>query len=844
MNFGLNSIGTRLFLAIMAGTSLGLGFLGYLSYQKLQTLSLQELRANLNSEVQTLDGQLRSSEHFLRGLAAATQVMHQSPNSSSQTYQQLVLAFMQARPEIITGFGLMQTPYGLVDKRWFGPYIEESLANRGTPLSENPQFSFVELWEADRYPDLNYYRDALTQPTYKWGEPYVNEVYPIPLMTFSGQISDSKGKPIAVLNGDINLSDLNRIAAKQPAKGSGYFVVVTQRGALLAYPPHPRKATKLETIQSIPTLQPLWADVQRAIARNETTGLLISAVDQRYWAYQVVPRTGWVVMATISFRAVMVPALIASGSGIVVVALFLGGVVWLFTRSLTRRLQPILAACETAIAPTASLPLNTPENIATFVPSVEANPIIKFHTYDEIDQLSYAFFGLLHQQTTLLDQLTQKNTELLEATRLKDEFLANMSHELRTPLNAILGLSECLKEELLGPLNQRQHRSVQTIETSGRHLLELINDILDLAKLESGHMTLSLDTVDLAALCERSVSLVGQLARTKNLHLSTHFAPQLGWIQADERRLRQALINLLSNAIKFTPEGGLISLSATVERPLDPDYGIPTAKPETVTSETVVLAVKDTGIGITPEDQAKLFKPFVQIDSRLNRQYQGTGLGLALVQHIATLHGGAVTLSSEVGVGSCFSLRLPRELELSEEAMGFSEIQRLASPGAVVGTTDGLAGGDVVQKPPALGMTPAPMSSTLPSPLILVAEDDPRNLETIAIYLKSSGYRLIHAANGCEAIDLTQRYHPDLILMDIQMPGMDGLDAIRQLRSLEPYATLPIIALTALALDGDRDRCLAAGATAYLTKPISLKSLTTGIRQYLPLSALPDLSIR
>ncbi|WP_373545545.1 PAS domain-containing sensor histidine kinase [Chamaesiphon sp.] len=253
----------------------------------------------------------------------------------------------------------------------------------------------------------------------------------------------------------------------------------------------------------------------------------------------------------------------------------------------------------------------------------------------------------LHQTNHRLE-LT--NTELQRATRLKDEFLANMSHELRTPLNAILGMSEALQEELFGALNSSQLNAIATIEQSGQHLLSLINDILDVSKISAGKLELNITEVSLTELCRSSLILVKQQAIDRQIYIDTHLPSDLDRIVVDERRMRQVLINLLNNAVKFTAKGGLVTLSVRL-KPLEVDGR---------QGDWLCFSVTDTGIGIDSADRSKLFQPFIQLDSSLNRKYPGTGLGLVLVKQIVELHGGDVTLDSQVGVGSCFTVTLPQ----------------------------------------------------------------------------------------------------------------------------------------------------------------------------------------
>jgi CheY-like chemotaxis protein len=260
--------------------------------------------------------------------------------------------------------------------------------------------------------------------------------------------------------------------------------------------------------------------------------------------------------------------------------------------------------------------------------------------------------------------------------------------------------------------------------------------------------------------------------------------------------MRQVLINLLSNAVKFTPEGGSVKLSVG---------SISADLPHHHRGNWVFFSARDTGIGIASEDLAKLFQPFVQIDSRLNRKYEGTGLGLVLVKQIVELHGGWIDVESELGQGSCFTIYLPSPEPLLD--------------------------------PPIESLSPEDLAIS-PSLKILLAEDNEVNINTFSSYLTTQGYQIILAYNGQDAIDLAQTHHPDLILMDIQMPKLNGLEAIARIRQYPDLAGIPIIALTALIIEADREKCLAAGANDYLTKPVSLKQLNHTIQKWLDLTSI------
>ena len=419
-------------------------------------------------------------------------------------------------------------------------------------------------------------------------------------------------------------------------------------------------------------------------------------------------------------------------------------------------------------------------------------------------QLVQATSTSLHDAKQLSEKLEQRvadrtaelllaNSELSRVMRSKDDFLSAMSHELRTPLNAILGLSESLAEGVYGDMNVKQVKSINPIAESGHHLLALINDLLDIAKIGAGKMELELTNTHVEDVCQASLRLVLELAQKKNLKLALSMDNKSVMLTADERRLKQILVNLLSNAVKFTPEGGSVTLATTCD----------------VESESLMFSVRDTGIGIAAEDLSRLFSPFTQLDSKLSRQYAGTGLGLTLVLRLVEMHGGSVTVESEIGKGSCFTIRIPckgLDTLITHNPSGTTTLSDITS----------------IQELP---------SNT---PLILVADDNEINLMTVTDYLRANKLRVIQARDGLEAVKMVREHAPSLVLMDIQMPLMDGLDAIAHLRADDKHTTMPIIALTSRAMVGDRERCIAVGANDYLSKPVNMKQLVKTIHTHLP----------
>lgn len=391
-----------------------------------------------------------------------------------------------------------------------------------------------------------------------------------------------------------------------------------------------------------------------------------------------------------------------------------------------------------------------------------------------------------------LAERTRAEEALARALRAKDEFLASVSHELRTPLNAVLGQTQLMQEGIHGPLLAKQEQALTIISESSLHLLSLIEDILDLAKIEAMATRLDMTVVEITAVCQSSLRMVREMAQRKQIKVLSTIDHDLAFIQADERRLKQILINLLSNAIKFTDAGGRVGLEV-VE---DPAAGM------------VNFSVWDTGIGIAREDINRLFEPFVQVDSSLARQYEGTGLGLALVDRLTEMHEGRIVVDSQLGVGSRFTIALPHNMA-------------------------GVALPTAIPAPVEEKMEPTISATNGRSAHILLAEDNATNVTTMIDILEFMDYRVTVATNGQEAVTSAQKELPDIILMDMQMPVMDGLEATRRLRANPLTATIPIIALTGMALSDDRERSMQAGCTDYLTKPIRIKDLREKLAQFL-----------
>ena len=370
-------------------------------------------------------------------------------------------------------------------------------------------------------------------------------------------------------------------------------------------------------------------------------------------------------------------------------------------------------------------------------------------------------------------ELEVANAQIRENSRLKSEFLANMSHELRTPLNSILGFSEILKDNLAGKMSaQQQQDCLVNIHSSGRHLLNLVNDVLDLSKIEAGRLELQYEEFQLGQCISEVLTVIQPLAERAAVTLQVELDNEVTLLRADKGKFKQILYNLLSNAIKFTPEGGQALIKTRT-------------KPR---ASQLVVQVKDSGIGIDPEHHDQIFSESFQVQGSADRRFEGTGLGLALVKRLVGLHGGTIKVDSQLGRGASFTVTLP--------------LRGLRPDGQLRNR-------------------------------ILVIEDNPSSLELSTLVLRGQGFKVDTATDGQEGLQKAKAHPYDLILMDIQLPGIDGLTVTRLLKADPRTSQTPIVALSARAMLGDEREALEAGCSGYITKPIEVKSFLNTVTEYL-----------
>ena len=615
-------------------------------------------------------------------------------------------------------------------------------------------------------------------------KPYISKPYRSthkpgqPALIMTAPVFGASGELIGLLYGSLDLLGSNVLAdlAKFRLGRTGYVFLSAGRETMIVHPDPDRVMKPMPT----PGQNPLF---DRAVDGYEGSGETVTSTGvPMLQTFKRVKSTGWILGVNLPLEEFYAPIrearryfLISTAAGTLV---FLA-LVWLLTRRLIAPLTDMTRQVQgMVVEPSTGSRLATRSN-------------------DEIGVLGKAFNAMLDRLLRLNGELEQRVTERTadlkrardeaeRANRAKSDFLSATSHDLRTPMNAILGFSQLLESDTAERLSDRHRGQVREIRRAGSHLLELINDVLDLARVEAGMQSVRMEPVPVAVLLDDCLSLMQPAAREKGIRLSESVrSPCQCFVSADRTRLKQVLVNLLSNAIKYNREHGSVDIGCTA-----------------IDEHTIQISVSDTGPGLGPQQLKRLFQPFDRLGADAG-SIEGAGIGLALSKRLVELMNGSIGVESSPGRGCRFWVRLERA----------QAVESLAEPTA-----------------PAM-LDAANVRTVGATHTVLYIEDNPVNVLLMeAVVEREPAWRLIHAPLPELGLELAAAQPPDLILLDIQLPGFDGYEVLRRLRAMESTRAIPVVAITASAMHGEVEKGLAAGFGDYLTKPLDVARLLALLR--------------
>jgi signal transduction histidine kinase/DNA-binding response OmpR family regulator len=579
------------------------------------------------------------------------------------------------------------------------------------------------------------------------------------------QVSDMKtNKAIGYLRIELKLKGL---FSSLKNYGNGHLIIVNGKGKVLYRAKRSKLRYNYLSVSSVKT--PTWKIVKLQgkllllgvaplkLDKQLTGGLL---AQDNAW-YVVVPQ-----LLAVAYRPIY---------SLVFKFFVFGGIVILFILALGywqgRRL---------------SIPVKKLQKAAREIATGNLDSAVNVETGDELEDLAKEFNSMARQLKASRAWFKHTNEQLKQANKLKSEFLANMSHELRTPLNSIIGFAEILTDNLFGDLNEKQKKYVSNICSSGKHLLQLINDILDLSKIESGRLELSYHIFSVRQVIDQVCNTMQPLIDKKNLELTIRVDDGL-MIAADEAKFKQILYNLISNAVKFTPAEGKVSIKASRE------------------AQNAVVSVSDTGIGIAKSDFDKVFSQFQQINGTHSKEYEGTGLGLALTKKLIELHGGNITFTSELNKGSTFTFKMPIDM-----------------PAGLLAKSENATRLCHLSDAPEKELMKVLSDYSTSQPVVLVVDDDSQAREILSIYLKEANYHVEVAKDGAEALSVIEKLKPFAVILDIMLPRVDGWAVLKELKSNPKTADMPVIIVSMI---DNKQLGMALGAVEYLVKPINKSQL-------------------
>jgi len=795
-----HSVGSRLFLYVLGSVLFGMSSVSYCFYRVIEAQVSASVQDSLSTQVLVLEEDLAKVRQSLTDAATVVASLKAQGIEDELMYESLMMDLYKVAPSAVQSFGFGQVSYGVVaDRQWYEAYVP---AERDSATQANGVLYF----------DQFLYQQVEASGKIVWSEPFLRGDIAVvgcavPIWTVAmgerlggsesgGESDGGSGQLLGVASLEMDMAAVRDRLNNPVIKSQGTFSLVSGQGHLLAYPSAPAKAAVLTSYEEVSELAAIWMQAEQAgqetIRRNG-----------HYWAYQYVDGTEWLMVASVPQSVVLLPVLGLAIGGTLGLGSLLSGVVWLFVRQLHSRLSPIVRESHRIAGLEAQRMGRLRDG--------ESLGVLKGE--DELELLEKSFYQvtlqLRHSVEELELRVSARTVELRAAmesaeiaSRAKSEFLANMSHELRTPLNGILGYAQIL--DRLDDLPPIACKGVRVIEQCGSHLLMLINDVLDLSKIEACKLELHGDDLHLASFLEGVSEIFRPRAEQKGVLFALSLDDELPeGVVVDEKRLRQVLLNLLSNAVKFTV-AGQVSLVVKVQ-PVYLASGVVSAGASAVVPDIMKFRfqVQDTGVGMTPQQLDTIFKPFEQVGDT-QKQAEGTGLGLPISQQIVTLMGGELLVNSEAGRGSTFWFDV--ELPISrQERLAIVEPQGSRK---IVG----------YEGPPRR---------------ILVVDDGWENQSVVVNLLRPLGFELRSAGNGEEGLAIAAEFCPHVVITDLAMPVMNGLEMLERMAEYPQLReTVAVVYSASISMTAERAR-LQACAHSMLSKPIRADELFAIVRSSL-----------
>jgi signal transduction histidine kinase/DNA-binding response OmpR family regulator len=760
----------------------------------LEAQTNQEALKQVKAAAEQLDAFVNRIGMLARAIAARQRAIGPRPDPGVLPYLEQLLRAVPAE-EV---YGVYVAFEGM---RWNEPLAMPWVDRKSFPNPAQVQYDYHQpRWEWYNAPKATR-RFNVTEPYYDEGGSNIT------MVSLNEPIIADDGTYIGTTGADLQLDRLMsivndihlRTTTGQAATSSDYSYVVSRAGRIIA---HPNRALMLSNVSPGADVRALEGGKLVAHQPHGSARLTLEDEVRRVYWWQA-PLTGWKVVLNAPESIVLGPVNRLTARSTIIALIAVGLMVFLVTmvaRRMTEPVSELTAAAEAIEAGTFD---------AAAIQPLAARP-------DELGGLAHAFQTMgreiqqreqrlaewnknlektVAERTSALalaaSEAEQARNEAESANRTKSAFLANMSHELRTPMNAILGYSEMLIEEVEEVDSESLVADLQKINAAGKHLLALINDVLDLSKIEAGKMTLFAESFDVPAMLAEVVSTITPLVEKNGNVLEVRCPKDAGTMRADLTKVRQTLFNLLSNATKFTSNGRIL---------------IEIERQGSAAGELLIFRVSDTGIGMTDEQMGRLFEAFSQADTATARKYGGTGLGLAISRRFCRMMGGDITVGSKYGAGTTFTVTLP--------VVVTTELQQSAAA---------VAAGHLGSASPQAAAQPAPRR-----PLVLVIDDDAAARDLLERHLTKDGYHVKLAADGQSGMALARELKPDVIVLDVMMPGMDGWAVLAELRKDPELHAMPVIMASML---DNREMGLALSADEYLTKPLDRARLQAALRR-------------